>query len=67
MRRWSVVLENDWQHSKTGYTLVEFVQLRLIRTPDDTTVTLRLFGLGVSVTRWADHDEWPTAAAGLVA
>lgn len=53
IKRWSIVTENDWAYSATGYTHVEFVQVRLIRTPDETTLTVRLFGLGVSVTRWA--------------
>ena len=61
IKRWSVVTENDWRYLASGFVHLEFVQVRLIRTPDDTTLTVRAMGLGLSVTKWAAAADWEAA------
>lgn len=61
LRRWSIVTENDWRYLRSGFVHFEFVQVRLIRTPDDTTLTVRFLGLGLSVTKWAAASDWEAA------
>lgn len=53
MNPWSLTPENDWRGLPHGYVVAELLQLRLVHTPDDTTLTLKVAGFGFSLTRWA--------------
>ena len=53
MKGWSLNAENDWRGLPHGYVVAELLQLRLVHTPDDTTLTVKLAGIGFSLTRWA--------------
>ena len=52
-KRFSLTVENDWRDMPHGYVIAELLQLRIVHTPDDTTLTVMVAGFGFSLTRWA--------------
>ena len=40
-------------HPYDDFLIAELLQVRLIHTPDDTSLTVKVAGFGFSLTRWA--------------